>query len=48
MFKEVFEDNCMPHIQVFEWHKQFSGIREVVENDSHSGQPVSFATEEKK
>lgn len=43
LLKEMFDDNCMSHTQVFEWHKQFlkGGEKVEVYERSGFGQPVT-------
>ncbi len=41
MLKEVYGENLLSRVHVFEWYKQFSEGRESTEDDQRPGQPVS-------
>lgn len=40
-----FGDNTLSRTRVFAWHKEFSGGRETVENESHARRPRTSVTE---
>ncbi|KAJ8946562.1 hypothetical protein NQ318_008292 [Aromia moschata] len=46
MLKEVYGNECLSHIQVFEWFKRFKEGREMTEDDPRSGQPLTSKTDE--
>jgi hypothetical protein len=43
---EVYDDNVMSHMQVFEWHKWFMEGRQEVKGDERLGPPSTSKTEE--
>ena len=44
--QQVYGDNCMGRTQVFEWYKRFVDGRESLEDDKHTGRPISTRTPE--
>lgn len=47
MMRQAFGANAMTRSKIFEWHKCFREGRISVEDDSRSGRPSTFSTEEK-
>ena len=46
MLQEVYRQETMSRLHVFEWHKRFKEGREEVEDDARSGRPSSSRTED--
>jgi len=46
MLVQVYGDNAMKKIAVYEWVKRFSEGRESVTDEERSGQPATSRTEE--
>ncbi|XP_064486050.1 protein GVQW3-like [Ornithodoros turicata] len=46
LVQEVYDDNAMSRMRVFEWHKRFTEGWENVEDDERPGRPVTATTEE--
>jgi hypothetical protein len=45
LLKEVYGDNVMSHMRVFEWRKQFMEGQEEVDDDECLGRPSTSKTE---
>lgn len=46
LMQQVYRDDCLSRTVVFEWHKRFLGGRETLEDDKHTGRPISVRTPE--
>ena len=46
MIQQAFGDQNLSRVQVFQWHAQFKTIRTSVDNDEHTGRPISCTTPE--
>lgn len=46
LMQEAYGDNCLSRTQVFDWHKRFLEGRESLEDDKHTGRPISVRTPE--
>jgi hypothetical protein len=44
MLKEAFDDNALDLIQTYEWFKCFKNVQMPVDNDKHSGLPLTGTT----
>ena len=44
MFSYTYWEDCMPHVCVTEWYKRFSGARQNVEDDEHTGRSPTSRT----
>jgi hypothetical protein len=46
LLKEVYSDNVMSRLRVYEWHKRFMEDREEVEDNKRLGHPSTSKTKE--
>ena len=46
LLQEVYGDNTMSRIRLFEWHRRFKEGREEVKDDHRSGRPSTSRTDE--
>jgi hypothetical protein len=45
LLMEVYGDECLSHMQVFEWFKRFEGRRGKIEDDLRPGSPCTSKTD---